>query len=284
MFKKTHLTLAALLILSTGLTACARPQQSSTTPPEPMNMRMAKETAAINAQSQKASYEWVIHTPSASIQAGQPVSLNFQVNNMLTKQPITALNEVHTKLVHLIIVSKDLKTFSHIHPEVLSNGNMKVQAIFPREGRYVSYIQFFPVDSEEQTLSQTLQVGQKQPEVAKLVSDVDQPKMVDGYTFRLRGYPTEANKPSMATLVIEKAGKPVKHIEPYLGAGGHSVLLSQDAMTFLHVHPMTEPVGPYYQSPLQFHTEVPQAGLYKMWTQIQIDGKVKTVDFTFKVI
>ena len=36
---------------------------------------------------------------------------------------------------------------------------------------------------------------------------------------------------------LSREGRPVADLEPYLGAMGHCVIISQDTQTYLHVHP-----------------------------------------------
>jgi hypothetical protein len=105
---------------------------------------------------------------------------------------------------------------------------------------------------------------------------------MDGYTFKLLNYPKRTNQMEMLSVSVEKNGKPVERIETYLGAGGHAVVIGESTESFLHVHPATEAKGGVYQPPIEFHTTIPKAGLYKMWAQFKIDGKVRTADFTFE--
>ncbi len=88
---------------------------------------------------------------------------------------------------------------------------------------------------------------------------------------------------SMFNVDILQNGKPVKNIEPFLGAGAHGVIISQNTETFAHTHPMSRPQNGLYQSPIQFHTTLNQPGLYKIWVQTQIEGKLRTVDWTFEI-
>lgn len=264
------------LAITVGIAGCSRPE------PTPMPDQSSVNTQADADQQMPKEYEWEI-TPSPALQAGKPITLNFDIAEKLSHEPLGELINVHEKMVHLIIVSKDLKYFTHIHPDIKGLGQMQVETQFPKEGKYVMYLQFTPAGGTEQTLSQSVQVGKGQFSSARLVPDTEKSKQVDGYTFRMTNTPTQVGKAAMVTLAVENDGMPVANIEPYLGAGGHAVLLSEDAESFLHVHPMTEAKGRYYQSPLQFHTQVNQPGLYKMWIQTQINGQVHTVDFTFQV-
>ena len=74
--------------------------------------------------------------------------------------------------------------------------------------------------------------------------------------------------------------QPVTDLQPYLGAVGHVVILTQDAENYLHVHPTDEKAsGP----DAKFMTTFPHSGVYKIWGQFKQNNKVFTVPFVVKV-
>lgn len=223
-------------------------------------------------------------TTSSPPEPNKPTTMTLVLTEKSGGLPIRNLQQVHEKILHLIVVSKDLSVFQHIHPELVGPGKLEVQTTLPKNGEYILYSQFSTPEKGEQTVRNKLQVGKDSSQRAKLIPDADKGKLIDGYTFKLTDYPQKAGEMAMPTVAIEKAGKPVTTIENYLGAGGHAVIISEDADSFLHVHPMTESKDGRYKSPIMFHTMIPKAGNYKLWTQFQIDGKVQTADFIFKVL
>jgi hypothetical protein len=78
-----------------------------------------------------------------------------------------------------------------------------------------------------------------------------------------------------------KTGKAVTDLEPYLGAMAHFVLISEDTRSFLHAHPLEE-AGAKVSS-VSAHTRFPEAGLYKVWVQLQRRGQVVTVPYVLRV-
>jgi hypothetical protein len=40
--------------------------------------------------------------------------------------------------------------------------------------------------------------------------------------------------------ISDASGNPITDLEPLMGAGGHSVIISSDKQEFLHVHPTEE--------------------------------------------
>lgn len=268
------------LSLTLALIGCKTPESTpSNVPAEDRasmpGMEMSKKSTA--------AYDWQLDQPQAPYMAGRSITLSWTIRNQASGKPVDAFEKFNTKFSHLVIVSRDLNFFEHIHPDIIGPGRMSVTTILPQEGQYEMFLQFTPKGQEEATVNQPLQIGNVQTPPAQLIPDTDQAKELDGYTFRLSSLPQKANQVAMVQLSIEKDGNPISGIEPYLGAGGHAVIINQDAGSFLHVHPMSTAIDGFYRSPLTFHTSVPAPGLYKMWIQTQIQGKVETVDFTFQV-
>lgn len=213
-------------------------------------------------------------TPGKVPAANKPVTLKFSFNWKKDGKPLTNLEIVHEKPCHLIIVSKDLKEFQHIHPDITGSGKMAVTTSFPKAGQYKMYMQFTPKGDGEYTLVQDLNVGNAKTAKAQLKEDTAA-KIVDGYTLKLPYRPSIAGNESSMEVEIEKDGKPVNYIENYLGAGGHGVMISEDLTQYLHIHPrLTLDGGRKYESPISFRAIVPKPGLYRAWMQFQIKGKI----------
>lgn len=214
---------------------------------------------------------------------GQPGFLDLQLYDSLTGAPPAQLQIMHEKLAHVFIVNQDLSDFQHVHPEVLRPGLLRLPVQFKAPGNHKLFIQFKPPEKGEQTLNKPFQLGSVQPPAQPLVPDAHWPKTVDGYTFRISGLPTRQSPMGMPQVEVTQNGMPVRNIQPYLGAGAHGVIISQDMQSFIHTHPMSQPVGDVYQSPLMFHTQIDKPGLYKMWVQTRINDQIHTVDWTFQV-
>jgi hypothetical protein len=87
---------------------------------------------------------------------------------------------------------------------------------------------------------------------------------------------------SKLTLSVNKDGKPVTDLQPYLAAYGHLVALRAGDLGYLHTHPEGEPgdgrttAGPG----ITFFVDVPTAGDYRLYLNFQHDGVVRTAEFT----
>jgi hypothetical protein len=188
-------------------------------------------------------------------------------------KPVTAFDVEHDKKLHLIVASRDLTSFRHLHPEMSPDGTWR--AGLPLEpGAYRAFADFKPTGGDKLTLGLDLLVpGDYQP---KPLPHADSEARTGDYTVKLAGTP-EPGKASKLTLTVSKDGKPVTDLEPYLGAYGHLVALRAGDLAYLHVHPEdTGRSGPE----VTFYAEVPSDGAYRLFLDFKHDGKVRTAAFT----
>ncbi|MEI7025113.1 hypothetical protein [Paenibacillus sp. y28] len=188
----------------------------------------------------------------------------------------------HEKLMHLIIVSKDLSFFSHLHPEYKSKGEFTITTQFPAAGEYKLISDIVPSGMSALSRSQWIQVEGTAPARQPVAPDTSLTKTVDGKEITLSFDHLMAGMDLGLAFHIQDAQtkQSVTNLEPYLGAVGHVVILSEDAGNYLHVHPVDEKAkGP----DAKFMTAFPHSGVYKIWGQFQHNGKVLTVPFVVKV-
>jgi len=199
-----------------------------------------------------------------------------------TGKPIKDFEQNHEKLLHLIIVSKDLSYFSHLHPAYEGNGIFRVPLTFPAGGKYRVFTDFKPVRGESTTLGEWLKVEGAPGKTVSVQVDQVQEKVVGDKEISLSTNKLKVNEEATLTFSIRDARtkEQIRDLEPYLGATGHVVILSRDADHYLHVHPLDEASsGP----DAQFVTSFPKPGIYKIWGQFQHRGEVFTVPFVVQV-
>ncbi|MFD1932729.1 hypothetical protein ACFSKW_14720 [Nonomuraea mangrovi] len=211
-------------------------------------------------------------TPATNaLKAGQPTDFSFTVTGP-DGRPVTGYEVQHEKKVHFIVVSRDLNTFQHLHPEEGANGVWTVKLTLPEAGVYRAYADILPTGASAMTLGTDLfAAGDYAPKPLPAVSRTAE---VDGYTVTLDGdlVPGQAGK---LTLTVAKDGKPVTDVQPYLGALGHLVALRAGDLAYLHVHPEKDS--------LTFYAEVPSRGDYRLFLDFKHQDKVRTAAFTVKV-
>jgi hypothetical protein len=75
-------------------------------------------------------------------------------------------------------------------------------------------------------------------------------------------------------------------LQPYLGAWGHTLILSEDGRDYIHSHPTALIPDGVDRSTLSggpevvFAAFIPRAGNYRIWSQFQRQGKLITVVYT----
>ncbi|MEV0625833.1 hypothetical protein [Nonomuraea wenchangensis] len=204
---------------------------------------------------------------------GRPIDLTFRVTGP-DQRPVTAYKVEHDKKMHFIVVSRDLTSFQHVHPELAADGTWKTRLTLPAPGAYRAFADFVPEGGEKLTLGADLQAaGDYQPQPLPHVSRT---ATVGDYTVNLAGnlVPGQSSK---LTLTVSKNGKPVTDLQPYLGAYGHLVALRAGDLAYLHVHPEeSEQAGPE----ITFYAEVPSVGNYRLFLDFQHDDQVRTASFT----
>ena len=80
--------------------------------------------------------------------------------------------------------------------------------------------------------------------------------------------------------IADQAGKPVADLQPYMGAMGHLVVISQDGKRYVHAHPEDDRKAG--GNVVAFGAHFPKAGLYKGWGQFKRGGEVRVVPFVLR--
>ncbi|QNP69897.1 hypothetical protein IAG44_10840 [Streptomyces roseirectus] len=202
-----------------------------------------------------------------------PAALRFVVREA-DGTPVTSYRTEHDKELHLIVASRDLTQYRHLHPTRSADGTWSTPVTLPDAGSYRVFADFTPTKGRQNlTLGSDLTVtgayaDRSVPEPAATAT-------VDGYTVTLDGGLT-AGKDSELRFTVRKEGRPVE-LEPYLGANGHLVALRADDLAYLHVHPHDSAAR---ATDVAFTADVPSAGAYRLFLDFKADGKVRTAAFT----
>jgi hypothetical protein len=247
------------------------------------------------AEQADVPFSTVFHaelTTAGAAQAGIPVALTFAVKDFFGKNT-GAMQIVHEKPMHLMIVSSDLAEYDHVHPTLAPGTVFRVSHVFPHGGEYRLFADFTPATGGNHIESFTVRVqGAVRPAVPL--------DAAPGWTATSGSVKMTlaADKPLRAgediglamTLADSKTGVPVHDLQRYLGAWAHIAMISQDTQDFLHVHPMEEsptgaPPAPGAPSPATIRTSAGfrRPGLYKMWVQVQRDNHVMALPFVLRV-
>jgi hypothetical protein len=228
--------------------------------------------------------------------ASEPVKLHFRVFNPRTGEQVKDYQITHDKLFHLFIVSQDMNVFQHIHPTLETDGSFTIETELPRAGQYKVYSDFYPTIGTPQVLQRTLiTAGYKSDLVAglpRLAPDTTFAKTVDSIKIALTLEPAQIIAGQPVTLKYHltdaKTGEPVRDLVPYLGAMGHTLILSEDQTDYVHSHPEEEIAPTADRAKVRggpdvaFGAFLPRPGNYRIWTQFQRGDRLTTVSFTVR--
>lgn len=225
----------------------------------------------------KAGWTFSSTAPAAGSKTGITIQVTDEAGNPVTKFDIN-----HEKEMHLIVVSKDLSTFNHIHPEHKGDGKFEVSTVFPAAGEYKLIADYMPAGGDAVSQSSWVTIAGDAAKEAAIEPDQTLTKTVDGVTATLSfdHLMADMELDLKFQLTDAKTKQPITDLEPYLGAVGHVVILSADTEQYLHVHPVDEKAqGPE----AAFKTTFPESGLYKIWGQFQRGGQTFVIPFTVNV-
>jgi methionine-rich copper-binding protein CopC/putative copper export protein len=238
-----------------------------------------------------------------------PVVFTFTLRDY-QGNPVHDLVLDHNRILHVVIASKDFSVFAHIHvedsgpvtPEMLKTAVFPVLYTFPKAGRYMVSVDFMErgyVFSDQFYLN----VGPAGEMSGPGSEDFSLQKNFDGYdvTFRASPGTLKAGAPTTLDYHIEKGGKPLTDMNPYLAVPMHISIIRDDLMGFLHIHGLL-PVSflgkllgesihaSHLFLPNKFGPDVeatnfsfPASGIYHIFGEFSVAGKVVVTQFTVRV-
>ncbi len=259
-------------------------------------------------------------TPKAP-KVNEKVRMHFTVSNPETGEQVKRFATLHDKLFHLFVVSQDMSDFQHIHPRLEPDGSFTIDTTLKQAGHYKIYSDIYPIDGIPQVLQRDLVTagyasdlfaerphlkpdttlvkiveGQKVTEATAGNAGIDIASLSEGdvnpMKIELKLDPPEIIAGSFVALKYHltdaKTGEPVRDLAPYLGAWGHTLILSEDQTDYVHSHP--EEVVPDVADrdklkggpDITFGAMIPRPGVYRIWTQFLRGNRLATVFFTIK--
>lgn len=249
-----------------------------------------KDTSAPIAQSHR-SFTLQSDASTKTYQPKTPVSYSFSiVDDQGTTLKSNNFATVHEKIMHVIIVRKDLQEFQHVHPDFnQATGQFTLANVtFPSDGPYRIFADFTPTTSQmgadgqplPVTLNEDITVGTLANYKAQPVVNSPLSKTFQNYQVQLTPNPSPvtAGRSTTLTFALNQNGRPVTNLEKYLGALGHSVVLREGDLEFLHTHALDENVT-NQTGKVDFAVTFPTVAKYKVFSQFQHQGKILTTDF-----
>ncbi|MFD1736739.1 hypothetical protein ACFSCX_09185 [Bacillus salitolerans] len=199
-------------------------------------------------------------------------SLNIKVCEKTGLNP--KLLRSHEKIMHLIIVSKDLEEFHHLHPAQLTENEFSVDVSLSNK-EYVAFVDIKPEGMNYSIKPIPIVIeGRENPDIpsqSKLKKDINTTRELNGKIVELHSSPLVVGEDITFRFDLKNA-TPM----PYLGALGHVVIIDEKIQQFIHVHPLNE------DKPI-FVAHFKKAGLYKMWAEFILDNELLAFPFVVQV-
>jgi hypothetical protein len=219
-----------------------------------------------------------------TIQPNQPVSVLIEIQDSAGKA-VKEFDSFQEQLMHLIVVSDDLEFFSHLHPTYQNDGKFVVKTPFPKPGNYSLYSDYKPKGEPERVSVLKTSVAGTVSASPKIEFNRIQTIRDTKVNLNLSQGNLKAGKPATLTFELQDTAtnQPATNLQPYLGEMGHLVILKQSEnlseTDYIHAHPLKN--TPTHQ--VQFMTQFPEPGNYKLWGQFNRSGKIITADFWINV-
>ncbi len=210
---------------------------------------------------------------SDTVGAGSPAQFSFRIVDDRGAS-VTEFQQLNDRPLHLIVLSRNLVDYLHLHPTIDATGRWTVDFPALEPGSYRVFADFEPNGADNLTLGSditvpgNLQAGEiPHPSAASTVGE---------YHVTLSGTPRVGD--TELSFTVELNGNAVLP-EPYLGAAGHLVAIRTGDLAYLHVHPHQGDTT----SGVTFTGEFPTAGAYRLFFDFSHNGEVHTAAFTVVV-
>ncbi len=209
-----------------------------------------------------------------------------------------------TKLLHLVIVSDDFKTFLHVHPRLGNDGHFTLIERFPRPALYHAYADTSPHGLGHQVFRFDLSVGGGRLAQARALLPTGPRVRAGPYTVVLDRVRLRAGADNRVVVHVLAGRTAAPDLHPYLGALAHAVLVSGATLSYVHVHPralraddaaasgagmpgmfmpgMEMPAlapGTRVDPEMVLHVGVGRPGPYKLWLQFRGGERVYVAPF-----
>ncbi|HXA08041.1 MAG TPA: heavy metal-binding domain-containing protein [Bryobacteraceae bacterium] len=219
-----------------------------------------------------------------NIPANQSLRIEIRTANPKTGAPLKQFQIIHEKPMHFFIVSEDLEYFSHEHPTLGADGVFRLDTRLPKPGTYKLLADFMPEGGTPQLISDLITTAGYKRSITQAITrpaaDLA-PKHAENLDVSLAIDPEQplAGKKTMLFFKV----KPAEGVEPYLGAWAHMLATSNDLVDMIHAHPIYVIDPSPGEKQIQINIFFPREAIYRVWVQVQRQGKVNTVAFTIPV-
>jgi len=255
-------------------------------------------------------YPLEFRTTPPLVRPGARTQWSFSITHPGTGAPVKSLELVHERPYHLFVISQDMEHFQHIHPEQQPDLTWSIGVTLPKAGYYTVLSDFLPTGGASQLIARPLvtagYAGDLAGDSAHLVADTSFVKRVDDLTATVSFDPPTFVAGLYGHMIFHltdtKTGRPVTDLQTYLGAFGHTLIMSEDMLDYVHSHSLDilaadddDGVPQFIIPPgadleklrggpdVTFDGLLPKPGRYRAWTQFRRNDVVHTFTTTFSV-
>jgi rubrerythrin len=216
------------------------------------------------------------------LEVGKRADLRIRLFFLDDGEPVllSDLEETHTRKIHLLISDISETDYHHEHPEPAGDGEYTFSFTPQRPDTYRVWADLLPVRTRVQQYS-VADIPSSTPGEGRLTDNEPENRHaeIDGYKFDLsfeKELIHERETVAGKLRVTRPDGQPCDKLEIVMGAFGHFVGFGDDFATVLHLHP----VGPLITDAearggpeLPFYFRSNKSGLFRLFSQVKIDGK-----------
>jgi hypothetical protein len=255
-------------------------------------------------------YELDLHTTPTLVRPGEKTTWQFSIRHPGTGAPVRTFELVHEKRFHLFVIGQDMEHFQHIHPEQLTDGTWTIDVTLPKAGYYTVLSDFLPSGGASQLIARPLVTagfaGDLAGASAHLTPDASPVKVVEDITATVTYDPPAFVAGLYGHLIFHltdtRTGLPITDLQTYLGAFGHTLIMSEDMLDYVHSHSLDilasndDDGVPQFLIPpgadletlrggpdVTFDGLMPKPGRYRAWTQFRRNNTIHTFTTTFAV-
>lgn len=232
-------------------------------------------------------------TTDAAPQVGQEVHATLTLKTHAGKAigPADLLN-VHTQLLHLMVIDPELMDYHHIHPVPTSEPGKWTVSFTPRYGgEYRLFADFTPAATGLGLYASSKLTVSGADATPAAIAQAHTPSWhatESGIDFSLQPQAGEirAGQEAVMKLMMTRPDGGEVPLEPVMDAFAHVVVFDRDRTGFAHMHPqeLDLTVLPDRHRPtLTFRLLIPKPGRYVAWAQVNKAGTELYAPFWFDV-
>ncbi len=268
---------------------------------------------------------WINGVENAEIEAGQPavLELQFLLHKEENKvEPLSDIKTVMGKTMHFVAIKNDLSEFAHFHPvydttsatfmtpihlAMRSEDNFDAQKALPTAGGYHLYVETISKEyglilrgldykTSGKATKLPLEIDEVNGQgIYQIYVDENNKKSTAGAKYRanisvrtLAGEGGDLVYIDLTLMQLDDNGQymEVEKVQPWLGMGGHAIMISQKGETiadkvFAHYHAQRPEEG----AQLKFNHFARggfSEGVYKVWIQVKANDRVLKFPLAFE--